>query len=180
MTPHHLQPILFGATSVLFFLIAAGLLYRAVRKELTSRSSDLKKLVARLDQVNKENVTLIATDLLEGRDQIAPEALYGMLGGLNGMIQLEENCKVLIELATYVQRSEPSAVVVAEELRLAAREMQWHVGRLRGAAAAGHLRSTFPDNAQQAVRVYYGMTRLVLELCERENFAGNSVLRHAL
>jgi len=42
--------------------------------------------------------------------------------------------RVLVDLATYLQRYYPEALVVAEQLRLNAREIEWHVGRLKGAA----------------------------------------------
>lgn len=174
------QRFFFVAAVLLFVILLGGLLLRAIRRESESAETSWAKLVARLAQVNKEAVKLIATDLLEGRDQVAPESLYGMLGGLNGLVRLESNCEVLIELATYVQRWHPEAVVAAEELRLAAREMKWHVERLQGASAAGHLKTTFPDNALQAVRVYHGMTRRVLALYEDTAFGDISALRHAL
>lgn len=177
MTPHN---YLFACSVLLLVGLAAGLLVAALRREQMSVEVKWEEIITRLDRVNRDAVHTIATDLLEGRDEIAPEALFAMLDGLDGLVRLESNCAVLVELATYVQRWHPEAVVVAEELRLSAREMTWHIERLRGAAAAGHLRTTFPDNAQQAIRVYYGMTRRVLSLYEDTALAQVAALQHSL
>jgi hypothetical protein len=89
-----------------------------------------------------------------------------MIGGMNGLSALEENCDVLIDLATYVQKWYPEALHLAEDLRLNAREIKWHIGRLRGASQTGHLREQFPQYAQRAVATYYLMTRSLLVLYE--------------
>ncbi len=60
----------------------------------------------------------------------------------------------------------PEALHLAEELRLNAREIKWHVGRLRGASQTGHLQEQFPAYAQRAVATYYLMTRSLLVLYE--------------
>ena len=103
-----------------------------------------------------------------------------LLGGMEGLEELEKNCQVLVELAAYLQRWYPEAVVVAEQLRLSAREIEWHVGRLKGAAQTGNLQAAFGDYAQRAVTTYYFMTRHVLELYDRAGFAGLAELQSAL
>jgi hypothetical protein len=99
---------------------------------------------------------------------------------MEGLDALEQNCGILVELAAYLQRWHPEALVVAEQLRLNAREIEWHVGRLRGAAQTGNLQSSFGDYAQRAVVTYYLMTRHVLELCDRASFPGFADLQRAL
>src|SRR3569833_1529241 len=94
------------------------------------------------------------------------------LGGLEGLEILERNCQVLNDLAAYVQRQYPEANEVAEQLRLNAREVEWHVGRLKGAAQTGNLQSAFADYAQRTVVIYYVMTRNVLELYTRASLPG--------
>jgi hypothetical protein len=87
---------------------------------------------------------------------------------------------VLVELATYVQRWHPEALVVAEQLRLNAREIEWHVGRLKGAAKTGNLQTAFASYAQRAVATYYLMTRNVLDLYEQARFPELTQLRRAI
>ena len=71
--------------------------------------------------------------------------------GLKGLEVLETNSEVLIDLAFYLQQWYPEALVIAERLRLDARELKWHVARLKGAAQTGNLQISFPFYAQRAV-----------------------------
>ncbi|MGA7242574.1 MAG: hypothetical protein WBX19_05300, partial [Terracidiphilus sp.] len=85
-----------------------------------------------------------------------------------------------IDLAFYVQRWYPEALVVAEQLRLSAREIEWHVGRLKGAQKTGKLESAFAMYAQPAVATYYLMTRQILALYEQGSIAMLTELRDVL
>jgi hypothetical protein len=93
---------------------------------------------------------------------------------------IEHNCHVLIELATYIQQWYPEALVVAEQLRLNAREIEWHVGRLKGAAETGNLQSSFAAYAQRATVTYYLMTKHVLELYGQVGFPRLADLQRAI
>ena len=93
---------------------------------------------------------------------------------------MKANCEVLIDLAFYIQQWYPEALVVAENLRLNAREIEWHVGRLRSAEKTGKLESAFPMYAQRAVATYYLMTRQVLALYEQGNHSMLVELQKAL
>jgi hypothetical protein len=109
-----------------------------------------------------------------------PSQLWDLIGGLDGLETMERNSEVLIALAFYVQKWYPEALPTAERLRLDARELQWHVARLRGAAQKGNLQISFPFYAQRAVVTYYLMTRRVLELYEAANFSMLTDLQRAL
>jgi hypothetical protein len=106
--------------------------------------------------------------------------MWTLLGGLEGLEVLEKNCAVLVDLAAYLQRWHPEAVVVAEQLRLNAREIEWHVGRLKGAAETGNLQSSFAEYAQRAVVTYYFMTQHVIELYDHIGFPQMAELQRAL
>jgi hypothetical protein len=126
-------------------------------------------LLGRLREIDRDKFAAVALDLLEDRDvqqQLDPALIFEMIGGMDGLDALEQNCDVLIDLATYVQKWYPEALQLAEELRLNAREIKWHIDRLRGASQTGHLREQFPMYAQQAVATYYLMTRSLLVLYE--------------
>jgi hypothetical protein len=99
---------------------------------------------------------------------------------LDGLEVLETNSEVLIDLAFYVQQWHPEALVIAERLRLDARELKWHVARLKGAARTGNLEISFPFYAQRAAVTYYLMTRRVLGLYEAGNFSMLADLQKAL
>jgi hypothetical protein len=93
---------------------------------------------------------------------------------------IEQNSKVLIELACYLQRWYPEALPIAEQLRLDSRSLQFHVDRLKGAAKTGNLEISFPFYAQRAVSTYYVMTRRVLALYQATDFAMLPQLQKAL
>ena len=119
-------------------LLFAGLASIAVRYSLLARRTSQvtwEQLLARLAHIDREKIAAIAFDALgtSGHEtfELTAEEIWTMLGGMDGLDHLEKNCQVLIELATYVQRWHPEALVVAEQLRLNAREIEWHIGRLK-------------------------------------------------
>jgi hypothetical protein len=69
---------------------------------------------------------------------------------------------------------------VAEQLRLNAREIEWHIGRLKGAAQTGNLESSFADYAQRAAVIYYLMTKHVLSLYEQARLPELAELQQAI
>jgi hypothetical protein len=148
-----------------------------------------EQLLASLIWIDRNNIALVALDLVDesGRPKgshegatLEPAELWELVGGLEGLKILERNSEVLIELACYVQQWYPEALVVTERLRLDARELKWHVGRLKGAAQKGNLQISCPFYAQRAVVTYYLMTRRVLSLYEAGNFSMLADLQKAL
>ncbi len=138
--------------------------------------------------VNKENIAIVALDLIdeEGNPrnseepELNPERIWDLLGGMKGLEALGSNCEVLIDLAAHVQLWYPEALIVAEQLRINAREIKWHIERLRGAAQTGNLESSFPAYAQRAAATYYLMTKHVLSLYESASVPGLADLQAAL
>ena len=180
---------LYFTISVFFFLLAlAVLLVRHTRRLRSATNTDWEQLLGRLERVDRDKIATIAQDALgdDGGGGERPDleldgaAVFGMLGGLEGLEILERNCQVLIDLAAYVQRWYPEALVVAEQLRLNARELEWHVGRLKGAAQTGNLQTAFGDYAPRAVAIYYLMTRHVLDLYTRTSASGTAQLQATL
>jgi len=140
-------------------------------------------LMARLRQIDRDNFATVALDLLDERDaesQLDPDSIFEMIGGMDGLDAVEQNCDVLIDMATYVQHWYPEALEIAEELRLNSREIKWHIGRLRGASHTGHMYEQFPVYAQRAVATYYLMTRSLLVLYEGGQVPGFAELQRAL
>ncbi len=175
-----------AGTSVLL----AVLLYWAMRSYLRARAAaatTLEELVQRLKRLDRERIAQIAAGALqlsgldpEAEYELDPEDLWEWTGGLAGLRDLGWNCEVLIDLACHVQRWYPEAVVIAEQLRLNAREIQWHIARLQGAEEAGHLQAAFPDYAERAVTIYYTMTRDLLDLFAEADRPGFAVLQGVL
>jgi len=173
--------------AVLVVVLASTAVYYLLRARRASKSS-WASILARLVPVNNQNIAIVAHDLIDddGRarttdvPELEPEAIWDLLGGLDGLETLGANCDVLIDLAAYVQLWYPEALAVAEQLRLNAREIKWHIERLEGAAQTGNLKSSFADYAQRAAATYYLMTRHVLDLYTAANLPGLVELQAAL
>ena len=175
--------MLFVFAVFLFFvaLCAAGSVYVRRARALSS-TNDVETLLKRLVEVDRHKLALVAEDGMaaEPQAELQPWQIWDLTGGLRGLEALAANCEVLIELACYVQQWYPEALPVAEQLRLNTREVQWHLERLHGAEQRGHLEAAFPDYAQRAVAIYYGMTQHVLTLFELSQVPGYVELRAAL
>jgi hypothetical protein len=147
------------------------------------------QLLNKLSWIDRNAVETIALDAVtesgEPRDSdegylLESDAIWNLLGGMDGLETIQNNCQVLVDLACYVQRTYPEAMLVAEQLRLNAREIEWHVGRLRGAAQTGNQRASFDSYAQRAVVSYYMMTRNLLSLYGAAGFTRLSELQQAI
>ena len=162
------QVLFLVAVAVLALGLVGITAYYVLRARRSSRNAWMV-LMGRLRHIDRDKFAAVALDLLEEREapsQLDPDVIFDMVDGMNGLTALEENCDVLIDLATYVQKWYPDVLQLGEELRLNAREIKWHIGRLRAASATGHLRDQFPQYAQRAVATYYLMTRSLLVLYE--------------
>jgi len=109
-----------------------------------------------------------------------PQDIWRLLGGMRGIEVMEKNCSVLVDLVFYVQQWYPEALHIAEQLRLNAREVEWHIGRLKATAKSGRPPAAAAEYLQQAVAIYYHMTREVLALYEQANLPGLADLQRAL
>jgi hypothetical protein len=167
-------------------VLIAGYYYFQSRR---SSPASWEDLFAKLTWIDRNNIAEVALDLVDesGQPKVAddagslePSQMWRLIGGLKGLEVLERNSEVLIELAFYVQQWYPEALVIAERLRLNARELKWHVERLKGAAQKGNLQVSFPFYAQRAVVSYYRMTRQLLTLYEAGNFSMLADLQRAL
>ncbi len=145
--------------------------------------------MARLVAVDSQGIEQIAFDLIDesgrprtdgGQKELEPEQIWGLIGGMQGLEVLERNSLVLIDMAYYVQRWYPEAIAVAEELRIKAREIEWHVSRLRAAERTGKLEAWFANYAQNATAAYYLMTRRILVLYKNGDVAMAADLQRAL
>jgi hypothetical protein len=181
----------------LYFFVAIGIVFCVLVfiagycywRHRRSSPATFESLFAQLKWIDRNNIAQVALDLvdLSGRPKVDEAAatiessqLWDLIGGLDGLETMERNSEVIIALAFYLQQWYPEALPVAERLRLDARELKWHVGRLRGAAQKGNLQISFPFYAQRAVATYYLMTRRVLDLYEAANFSMLTDLQRAL
>jgi hypothetical protein len=185
--------IVYFLTALTVFVImlatVAGYYYLNNRKRRKYPYGKWETLLKRLGAVNKDNVALIARDLIDESGQrrtdeddldLEPSQIWDLIGGMQGLHVLELNCAVLVDLVFYVQQWYPEALVIAEQLRQNTREIEWHIGRLKGAEKNGRLDAAFGDYAQRAVAIYFVMTRRVLSVYEQLDLPGLAELQQAL
>jgi hypothetical protein len=184
-----LRDLLFVVLASLLLAVLLGVPLGHYLRARKAAEASWDDLLRRLTWMDPEKIARVALDVInesgearqgEGAYSLEPSAIWSLLGGLEGLEVLEHNCQVLVELASYLQRWYPEALVVAEQLRLNAREIEWHVSRLKGAAQTGKLQSSFADYAQRAAVTYYLMTKHVLALYEHASFPGLADLQRSL
>jgi hypothetical protein len=184
-----LSNLYFVVFAALFLVALIAIAFRYSLRARRSAGATWEDILKRLTWIDRDNIAIVALDAIGEPDEtrmrhetfpLDPSRIWTLLGGLEGLEVLEHNCHVLVDLAGYIQRWHPEALVVAEQLRLNVREIEWHVGRLKAAAANGNLESSFADYAQRATVTYYLMTKLVLQLYDQVSFARLAELQQAL
>lgn len=164
---------------VVVSLIAAWIYYHLRARKLYGQNWET--VLARLLPIDKGNLRIVALDLLgeadgldrrDGPCELESSEIVELIGDLEGLRAIQRNCETLIDLACYCQRVYPAALVVAEELRLNAREIRWHLDRLDAAARNGSSRAAFGEYAQRIATIYYLMTRRLIALYEIANVPG--------
>ena len=145
------------------------------------------ELLERLVPIDHRSLERIAADSSTELDHTTsnvetsdPETIWRLLGGMQGIEVMERNCEVLVDLVFYVQQWYPEALVIAEQLRLNAREVEWHIGRIRAAAKSGRPPAAAAEYLQQAAAIYYRMACEVLNLYEQANLPGLADLQRAI
>ena len=148
-----------------------------------------EELLQRLAPLDHQNIGRIAADPAAQPDQdihcvgaMNPQDIWRLLGGMRGIEIMEKNCSVLVDLVFYVQQWYPEALLIMarRKLRLNAREVEWHIGRLKATARSGRPPAAAAEYLQQAVAIYYQMTREVLALYEQAHLPGLADLQRAL
>ena len=169
--------ISFSFTVIVFFASLVAVAWYYYRRRAPNTTWEI--LVSRLIALDRDAVEKIALDAItetgerrqdEHALELEPEEVWHLIGGLKGVEALEHNSKVLIDMASYIEKWYPEALETADELRLSAREIEWHVSRLRAASETGKLEILFHTYAQDAVASYYIMTRNLLAMYQRGNF----------
>lgn len=145
-------------------LAIGGYYYFHARKVAKDEWSSL---LNRLILLDRNKIEIVALE--QSGTDLDPARVLELIGGLDGLKALNANCDVLIDLACHCQRWYPEALLVAEQLRINAREIKWHLTRLEGAARMGNLGSAFADYAQRVAAIYQLMTQHLLALYEHTN-----------
>jgi len=172
--------------NIFLFLLLTGVLIVAILGTAGYHSWRLRKsaragwedLVKRLISVDRDGVDTVALDAIEPSGErrtdglaraLEPDRIWQLLGGLEGVEDIEANSRVLVDMAAYLQRTYPEAAAVAEELRLQAMELERYVGMLRMAAEQHSLEFHISAYAQNIAIGYYLMEQRLHALCQKAN-----------
>jgi len=160
------------ATGAVFVvLIVVGLVYAwRLRKSSKSTWEELMNQIVPINRRDLEAVALDAVDSSgqrrsdEHRRELGRKEIWNLLGGMDGIRRMENNSRVLIEMAAYLERWHPEAAVIAEEIRLEARRLNWHARWLHEAEKNDCLELHFHSYGQNAAVSYYTMVRKTIAL----------------
>ena len=126
--------------------------------------------------VDRRAIEIVALDVVEPsgalksddhQRELGRREIWRLLDGMEGINRLESNSRVLIEIALYLQHWHPEIADMAEELRLEARKLEWHISRLRAAEKNQCLELHFHSYGQSAAVSYYRMLKQIIALYQR-------------
>lgn len=157
-----------------FVLMSA---HRAMNRT-SSPKMEWEALFKKLTPIDWHGVVHVALDAVDESGhrrtdkrarKLGPKEIWTLLGEIDGIKKLELNGRVFVEIAIYLQKLHPEAATAVRELRLQARELEWHVGRLKMAEEEGSLEFHVPTYAQNAAIGYYLMEIRLRSLCQQIN-----------
>jgi hypothetical protein len=133
------------------------------------------ELLAQVQPVKADGVLTVALNhLVPTKDQLQlePEAMWDMLGGLEGLLRMRENGRILIALAAYVERwNFDEGVIIAERMRRDGLQLRRAVFHVTVATFLGQRAIRIPFYLLEAASSYYLMKQRLLALYEM-NHAG--------
>ncbi len=176
-----------GSSAVVFVaLLLIAIQY--VRKHRASRETTWEALMKRIVPIDEKAIERVALDAVDASGEPKTEEhsrelgrkdIWKLLGGMDGINKIDNNARVIVEMAAYLERWHPEAAETAEALRLEARRLEWHVGRLRAAEINKCLDYHFHSYGQHAALSYYTMLKRVLALAQQNSGASFADLQRA-
>lgn len=166
----------FGVFSAVVLVLMTALLavgIKAFRRQKRARDSNWEELMRRLVPVDRSAIKTVAlyrahppveTASAPPAKELGKKDIWNLIGGMEGIRHIENNSEVLIDMALYLQHWYPDAGEIAEELRLEANRLKWHVKRLREAEKNACLEAHFHLYGRQAAESYYLMVQKTIEL----------------
>ncbi len=158
---------------ILFAFVISALGFALVRTTVSRRKlSQLswEDLVGRLQPVQVDGILTVALDYLQPRkDQLRIETaeMWLMIGEAEGVRRMYANAGILIALAGYAQRWNPTeSVIVAERMRRDGLTLRRAALKLSLSVVTSHHTIHGPFNVQEAASSYYLMRQRLLALYE--------------
>lgn len=133
------------------------------------------ELLAQVQPVKADGVMTVALNhLVPTKDQmeLEPETMWNLLGGLEGLLRMRENGRILIALAAYVERwNFDEGVIIAERMRRDGLQLRRAVFHVMLETFLGRRAIRIPFYLLEAASSYYLMKQRLLALYEM-NHAG--------
>lgn len=159
-------------TGTLFIvLVVVGITF--VRRLHRSSSRTWEELMSQLTPIDRRAVEAVALDAVEPsgerradehRRELGRKEIWDLLGGMDGIRRMENNSRVLIEMAAYIERWHPDDADTAEQIRLEARKLDWQTRWLHEAEKNDCLELHFHSYGQNAAICYYTMVKKTVAL----------------
>jgi hypothetical protein len=166
------------ATIVILTIVTCLLGFALVRSYLSANRlahCTWDELLAKLHPLASDGIMTVALNhLAPSKDQLIlqPEAMWTLLGGLEGLQLMRENGRVLIALASYVERwNFEEGVIIAERMRRDGLQLRRSVTRIMVETFLGMKQIRIPFYLHEAASSYYLMQQRLLVLYET-NHAG--------
>lgn len=173
--------------AILAVLIGIGVLYAWRLRRSSKRTwEELMNQIVPMDRQAIETVALDAVEPSgerrsdEHRRELGRKDIWDLLGGMEGIRRMENNSRVLIEMAAYLERWHPEAAHTAEEIRLEARSLSWHTQWLHEAEKNHCLELHFHSYGQNAAIAYYTMVKKTITLFQHSEASLLRDLQRAL
>ena len=155
----------------LLTILGILLLLTVVRSQGRDRRISLmtwNDLATALQPVKAEGITALARDHLEPegkQEKRAPDEIWAMVGGVDGLIRMKENSNIFIALASYAQReSFEDDTMAAARMRRDDLALRRAVLGLALGKAFGYGKSRVSLYVHEAASAYYLMQRRLLAL----------------
>jgi hypothetical protein len=159
---------------VLLCVLGAGLVRSYMAANKLARCT-WDELIAQLQPVKADGVMTVALNhLMPTKDQLKlePQAMWDLLGGLEGLLRMRENGRILIALAAYVERwNFDEGVIIAERMRRDGLQLRRSVFHVMLDTFLGIRQIRLPFYLHEAASSYYLMKQRLLALYEM-NHAG--------
>ncbi|WP_260735821.1 hypothetical protein [Tunturiibacter lichenicola] len=155
-------------------LLGCALLHSYISANRLARCS-WEELVGKLHPLESAGIVTVAMNhLVPAKDQLElqPEEMWNLLGGLEGLQQMRENGRILIALASYVERwNYEEGVIIAERMRRDGLQLRRAVTRIMLETFIGMKQVHIPFHLHEAASSYYLMRQRLLALYQT-NHAG--------
>jgi hypothetical protein len=161
-------------TALVTLLLGYALLHSYLSANRLARCT-WDELVAKLHPVKSDGVMTVALNhLVPQKDtlDLQPEEMWNLLGGLEGVQRMRENGRILIALASYVERwNFDEGIIIAERMRRDGLQLRRAVTHIMLATFLGRQKMRIPFYLHEAASSYYLMRQRLLVLYET-NHAG--------